>query len=116
MGKYSDIQKSRTARLRRTVLNSFFGISIVDEGFDILLDCRDCPDVELILKHFQDIRGEKGREGRTGVDILDSEVKEGEQDDDSLLLIPCDIENDRKIVDAVDFKGILRARAMRTSE
>ena len=41
------------------------------------------------------------------MDVLDSKIKQGKENDDCFLLIPCDIVGDRELVDIVKAKNFL---------
>ncbi len=41
------------------------------------------------------------------MDVLHAKVKERQQDDDGLLLVPCDVEGERQLVDVVKAENLL---------
>ena len=54
----------------------------------------------MLLQHLEQGRGEEGRGGRAGADVLHTERQQGEQNDDGFLLEPGEHQGQRQIVDA----------------
>ena len=73
---------------------------------DILLHSGDSADIEFLFQHFEDVGRKESRESRTGIYVAHSKIEEVEKNNDRFLLIPCDIENNREIIDILHLESI----------
>ena len=81
---------------------------VVYERRDILVNGRDCADVEILFKNFENVGGEEGRECGAGVDVLYAEAQQSQEHDDGLLLVPRNVVDDGQVVYAVETKCVFQ--------
>ena len=70
----------------------------------------DGGDAKGIYEDVGNVRRQERRECRPQVDVLDTQVKECKEDDDGLLLVPCDVVSDREIVEVFETEGFLESK------
>ena len=81
---------------------------LTNHFLDIFIYCSDGTQTETILQHLQHIRRDESGQCGTDVDILHTKAQQRQQYDDCLLLIPSNVEDDRKVVDAIHTKDLLQ--------
>ena len=78
-----------------------------NHALDVALDVRNAADAEGLDEHVRDIRRKERRQRRSEVDVLHTEMQEREEDDDRLLLIPCDVVDNRQFVHIGEAEDLL---------
>ena len=81
---------------------------LAEEQLHIVLDCADACNAKVLNENLCHIGAEERRQSGTEVDILDTQVQQSQQYDNSLLLIPCDVVNNGQVVDVVQAEDLLQ--------
>ena len=81
---------------------------LINKSLDILLDSSNGSETKRLLKHLEYTLRNEGGQGGTDVDILYAERQERQQYNNSLLLVPRDVEEDGQIVDIVELEYLFQ--------
>ncbi len=84
---------------------------LFNEILYVLIDSCYAAEAERLLECLKHVWRDERRERRTDVDILDAEAQKGQQNDDGLLLVPCDVEHYRQVVDTVDTEDLFQLQS-----
>lgn len=84
---------------------------LTNHALEVVFDGRNAAQSEVLNEYFQYTFRDESRECRPDMNVFHPQRQQGKQHDNSLLLIPSDVESDGKFVDVVGAEYLLELQS-----
>ena len=100
--------RGQEVRGQGQILGSYRAILGAEEQVHIVFHRADASDAEVLHQNVGYVGGQEGRQGGSQMDVLHTQVQQGQENDNSLLFIPGNVVHDGQLVHIVQAEDFLQ--------